>query len=123
MQRILVVDDEPDLLELVRFNLSAAGFRPIAETVVARSDDDPCERWNSAARRADRSAEIRASRPTVAPSSEMPFAMSSPCALRGRMSCAVRETTNGRTVRIVRRSAPSGPRSTSIRSSIGTRKW
>jgi len=27
MQRILVVDDEPDLLELVRFNLSAAGFR------------------------------------------------------------------------------------------------
>ncbi len=27
MQRILVVDDEPDLLELVRFNLTAAGFR------------------------------------------------------------------------------------------------
>ena len=25
--RILVVDDEPDLLELVRFNLSQAGFR------------------------------------------------------------------------------------------------
>jgi len=27
MQRILVVDDEPDLLELIRFNLTAAGFR------------------------------------------------------------------------------------------------
>jgi len=27
MQRILIVDDEPDLLELVRFNLTAAGYR------------------------------------------------------------------------------------------------
>jgi len=27
MQRILIVDDEPDLLELVRFNLTSAGFR------------------------------------------------------------------------------------------------
>jgi DNA-binding response OmpR family regulator len=34
--RILVVDDEPDLLELVRVNLAQAGY--VVETAVSGSD-------------------------------------------------------------------------------------